>query len=631
MAAATFAILATIVGGGLWTAWSGRPVNINVRWRDGLSVDARVMLERRFRLAGASNQGETTWSYRLDDPSTSNIEALVLHEAVVDTAHLNRERFRPELSQDGARQAVAYALAVGALGGLLAFVLAGRRRDVASTRTQAEDAARKPRLNQIEDTAPDLAFTLDAPTSRGWAWSARVLLVSTPLLVPLCTAMWKTPFPIGETVGLLEDIDGTPFRDVGTFFDPEGRSWYRPLFHFTLWTAWRGTDQVVRAFDQIRVLELAAVIGLVVLFVRFLRPRALVEAAAAAFALMVLIGTPGLRDNLEVPMLMTLVGMPLGLAVWMLGEHRDRWWHSAVVVVLLLVAIGYKEQGLVIAPLVVAAWWMGAPGASGRTAAATVAATVAYLALRFGHTGNWPVFEQELGLLFDELSAADAVRRFGDAPYGMYAYNALATTANLLLSEPTRGRFAITSHALEGTIAPWEVNHVLSSLAASGLFAWWGTSVVRRDWSAGAWTRESRLAVATALAIASSGALGFMYSRDRLGGMAAVFYAASLYFAARLAAERARRARRLVPIALGLGALALSWQLRAVGTLEETRSRSEKNQREWIISLEQLRYDFADRPRYLSILEAMVEQGRDPGAARRAPYPDWARAWLGER
>jgi hypothetical protein len=64
-----------------------------------------------------------------------------------------------------------------------------------------------------------------------------VLALSLPLLLALCAAMWHSPYPISETVGILEDVDVSP----NSFFDPRVRSWYRPLFHLSFYTFWQAT------------------------------------------------------------------------------------------------------------------------------------------------------------------------------------------------------------------------------------------------------------------------------------------------------------------------------------------------------------------------------------------------------
>ena len=46
-----------------------------------------------------------------------------------------------------------------------------------------------------------------------------------------------------------------------------------------------------------------------------------------------------------------IVGMPLIVLVWILLQRVPRWWHAPAIVALTLVAIGFKEQGLVIVPV----------------------------------------------------------------------------------------------------------------------------------------------------------------------------------------------------------------------------------------------------------------------------------------
>ena len=167
---------------------------------------------------------------------------------------------------------------------------------------------------------------------------------------------------------------------------------------------------------------------------------------------------------------------------------------------------------------------MGAPGATGTTAAAIVAVTAVYLALRFSTSGSWPAFVQDVGYGFTMLSPDEATTRFGTFPILMYAYNMIVTLTNILFSEPTAGVFTIMRDLQEGELTAWEVNHLLSSAVLTGLLVWWGVRAVRRDRGA-PWSVESRVCVATVIAVAASAALGFNYTRDRLGGMAAVFYA----------------------------------------------------------------------------------------------------------
>src|SRR5262249_55285615 len=272
-----------------------------------------------------------------------------------------------------------------------------------------------------------------------------------------------------------------------------------------------------------KLIEIAAVAGLMALFIWYVRPRTFIDAAAAAFAIAVLVGTPGFRDNLELPLIYTTVGMPLLLIVWILLERGHRAGHLPIILPLSILAVGFKEQGLVIVPVVLAAWWTGAPGARRATAVAIVVMTTIYLAIRLSSSGSWPAFVQDVGYGFTTLSPDEATTRFGTFPLAMYAYNVAVTVMNVLFSEPTAGVFTIVRHARSGELAAWEINHLISSAALTVLILWWGVGALRRNRGT-PWTLESRVFIATVIAIAASGALGFNYTRDRLGGMAIVFY-----------------------------------------------------------------------------------------------------------
>jgi len=469
--------------------------------------------------------------------------------------------------------------------------------------------------------------------SRTW-WTAAVFAVSAPLVVTLMRVLWRTPYPISETVALLEDVD----TSASFLVDPARRTYYRPLYHLTWMALWRGTGSLDSALVLFKAIEVAAVGGLIALLIWHLRPRTPIAAAAATFAVAVLVGTPGFRDNLELPLIYTTVGMPLLLIVWILVEREHRWWHTPAILTLTILAIGYKEQGLVIVPVVLAAWWMGAPGASRTTSAAIVVATAVYLAIRFSTSGAWPGFAQDVGYGFTLLSPDQATTRFGPFPVAMYAYNVVVTMANILFSEPTSGVFSIVRDLRSGEVAAWEINHVISSAVLTALIVWWGVRVLRADLNtqnpnpkSTPWSVESRVFVATVIAVAASAALGFNYTRDRLGGMAAVFYALAAYYAVRAAAERLVDAPRRLVISMGvvLVLLASAWQLRTIGTVEHARLTAFKDRREWITNLQRRRVEFAKRAPYLRVLNAMIDQGTTPSVPRPTAMPEWARSVIG--
>lgn len=483
---------------------------------------------------------------------------------------------------------------------------------------------------------------MSGPSERRSAnvWLVAAFLTSTPLLLALGHGMWVMPYPISETVSLLQTAgvmgeasapsDAWIDPTVRSFFDPAVRAWYRPLYHLTWYTFWQSTGSLEATLFLFKALEVGLVILLAGLLLWRLRPSTFVEYAAASFAVAVLVGMPGFRENLELPLPMTLIGMLLALVVWMLIERESRAWHAPVIVVLTIIAIGYKEQGLVLLPVIVAAWWTGAPGASRTTTLVTTALGVAYLIFRVTTAGSWPLFAQDVGLGFVTIPAGVASERFGSFPVWVYAYNGMSTVANILFSEPTGGVFMIVRGLVYGQTIPWHINHLLSSMALTGLVIWWGIGVWKRD-PPRTWSPESRVLAATFVAIVASGALSFNYSRDRLGGMAVAFYAIASYYAVRAAADRAMRASRgvMVGASLGLLLLAAGWHIRALGTVENARIDAAKIQREWIADPQARRTEFANQPGYVRILEAMIAQGLEPLPPRPFAYPAWVFTLLG--
>jgi hypothetical protein len=323
--------------------------------------------------------------------------------------------------------------------------------------------------------------------------------------------------------------------------------------------------------------------------------------------------------------------MPLAFLVWILVNREPRAWHGPLIIALTVIAIGFKEQGLVLVPVVVVACWTAAPGASRGIAAAAVSTAAAYVIVRLSATGTWEVFEQDIGLGFTELNRFDAAARFGDFPYWMYAYNSISTISNVLFAEPTRGVFRIVHAAVDSSLEPWHLIYLGSSTLLTTLIIWWGIRGVKGALRS-QWSLEPRLFVVFIVVLLASGVLSFNYSRDRLGGMVVIFYAAAAFFAVRAAAARMSRWPQplFVAVTLAMGLVAAGWQIRAIATVEWALAHSRGNQREWFVVLSERRVNFARRATYMRIMESMVAQGTDPAAPRPARYPEWVHRVLGQ-
>jgi hypothetical protein len=476
-------------------------------------------------------------------------------------------------------------------------------------------------------SASDTAHDANA-TERAHLWVASLAATSATILVLLCLSLWRTPYGISETVALLEDVDqNSPWH----FFDLQN-VYVRPFFYLTLSTIWHTAASVDAALGLFTALHMASVAALVVLFFISLRPRTRLDAAAAVIAAAVLMGSAAFRENLEnLPLNQMMVVMVLAMAVWVIVERPAGPRHGPAIVLLTVLAIGFKEQGLIIAPIVVTAALLGAPGVSRRTALAVVAVSAGYALLRLWYAPSWAQFPQEVGFGVAVMRPAEAAARFGASPLGIYAYNVAAGVASLLFAEPTGGVFRVLPHVLEGRWAAWEINNVASSVALTAVTLWWGWHAIRRGADGGP-SSDGRLAAVTLVAVAGSALLGFAYTRDRMGGVALIFYALAAFRAVRYAADRASHATGAPLLAAGvvLMLLAASWQVRAIGTIEYSRQTASRHQREWIIGLQRRRVDFADRPVYLRTLEAMIEQGTAPATSDRT-YPPWFVNWVGER
>jgi hypothetical protein len=483
------------------------------------------------------------------------------------------------------------------------------------------DAAMTPRVNAGE-------------TTRAWAWTFAAGALVLPPLVILCWTLWQAPYPLSEAVSLFEDVAQRP---VSSFIVPT-TSYYRPLFYVALSTLWHGAGSVERALALIKVLlHILPLSALVVAFIAHLRPRSALDAAAALVATAVLIGSPGLLDNLELPLSYTLVGMPIAVIISMLLEHDppstihhrpSRMWHGPLILALTIVAVGFKEQGLVVVPVIVLAWWMGAPGAGRGTVVQITILAVAYVIFRLAYRGAWPLFEQDVGFGFARLSSTEAAQRFGAFPLWIYAYSSLSTIANVLFAEPTDGTFRFVRAWVENQSQPWHFVYLLSSVATTTLIAWWGINVLRRSPR----SPESRVVMALGISLLACGVLSFDYSRPRLGGMAVPFYALAAYHAIRWVARRAAVSRRVAAglMTAALIVLATAWQARAAYTIEFTRQRSVSAHREWLTDLSRRRANFAGRDMYLQTMDAMTEQGTARRPIPRVRYPKWMLNLLGE-
>ena len=63
---------------------------MHVRWADSVDAALRTTLEQSLGLVRAEYVGETTWGYRLPDPSPDRLRTIANHAMVEDTHGFDR-------------------------------------------------------------------------------------------------------------------------------------------------------------------------------------------------------------------------------------------------------------------------------------------------------------------------------------------------------------------------------------------------------------------------------------------------------------------------------------------------------------------------------------------------------------
>jgi hypothetical protein len=98
---------------------------IRIRWRDGVTVERRAELERRFRLVNP-NPHEDRLSYDLLDTRRSNIEAIVRERDVYDTDVIRQRDFTlpPDYPYGKSWMWIAYRIPVLRMPGVVQTMVA---------------------------------------------------------------------------------------------------------------------------------------------------------------------------------------------------------------------------------------------------------------------------------------------------------------------------------------------------------------------------------------------------------------------------------------------------------------------------------------------------------------------------
>jgi hypothetical protein len=233
-------------------------------------------------------------------------------------------------------------------------------------------------------------------------------------------------------------------------------------------------------------------------------------------------------------------------------------------------------------------WLVGMRGFSRRGVVAVTGLLAAYLVLRFFYLGSGTptLIERSAGFGLRQLGTDELVSRFGEWPYGFYAYNIVSSLLSVLFAEPRAGVWTIPAEFMGGRITVGTLMNVVSSTLTTMLIVWF---FVKR---LPAWRRREFQSadqiVLVALAVLCANALmSYAYTKDEIMSPAGAFYAVAAFVAVRDAlqwASRPDRGRNMTVAVLGvvLAVSASGWGLRSMGLHYQMQAIALSDRNEWV-------------------------------------------------
>lgn len=393
--------------------------------------------------------------------------------------------------------------------------------------------------------------------------------------------LWM-PIQVSDSLGELLDAQQTAStRDAFTSkFGTEG--YLRPLRIAqikALFDLAQG-EQYQLAFRGFHALLILVALWL---FIRVLRVSTQADAAAAAFATVVLIGLHTFRGAVQesFPINHFLEMMVAALAALNLARSRGGPLVDAAAVVIFVAAALTLESGLLVWVVVAAAWMVGWRGVSARGLAVMTVCLCGYLYLRFAYlsTGVPELAERSSGYWLEILDRDEIQARFGDQPLRFYTYNVVTSVMSVLFSEPQSGVFESARNVMESRPLPRVAIPVITSLATTALIVW--TAV--RAWRGRRLDDTARFIAVFAAVLLANAALSFSYTKDEIISPAGAFYALAAFAVMRevlVTSDSWTPARRVACMAI-LCALSVGWTFRSLGVHALLRTQAVKHQNDW--------------------------------------------------
>lgn len=382
-------------------------------------------------------------------------------------------------------------------------------------------------------------------------------------------SLLRIPIQVPDSLVVMLQVQAAPSAALTNFVGEQG--FLRPIYmsQTRLLLDAAGGDHYFLVF---RGFHVALVVALFALFLSAARVRTAGDVAVFAFALLVLTGHHTFRGNVweSYPVNHYLEIAVLSLGALVLCQSRGGWWADILAGLLFLVASLTLESGLIVWVVVVVARVVGLRGVSWKGVAFVTTLLIGYFYLRFGYlgTGGPELVDRATGFGLGRLERDEVMARFANAPYILYAYNVLASTLSIFLSEPRGGTFEITRQWLAGEMTPSAVVSLVSSMIATGLLVWFAVRRYR-DWLAVRFDAADQIVLVSLAVTAANAAISYGYVKDEIMSTAGVFYALAVFATTRFAIARFTEVPRRALVSVALSALLLTasttWAIRATG------------------------------------------------------------------
>jgi hypothetical protein len=462
---------------------------------------------------------------------------------------------------------------------------------------------------------------------------AAVFVLAAILASAMAFDLWRMPVQVSDALGEILAAQASPsvaqsFRNAAgatSYLRPLRIAQIKALFDLS-----RGNYRL--AYRGFHVLLL---VSLVLLFARALRVESSLDAAAAAFALTVLIGLHTflgfvreafpINHFLEIAVL-TLVALNLTLS-------RGGIWADALAAMTFACAALTLESGVLVWVVIAAAWVCGCRGVSTRGVVVMTAMLGGYFLLRFWylHTGVPGLTERATGFLLERLEPSEIQQRFGDAPLIFYAYNVGASLLSVLFAEPREGVFTAVREWMRSDVQPRVYLAVLSSASLTLLMVWAALRWWRQPARLG---RPERVALIGAVVLLANAALSFAYTKDDIMALGGVFYALIAYAAMRTVLERARTLGPVTTVVVSAAVLvvASAWAMRASGVHHVTNEHAFRTRNDWaeLPMAWQREGRWPTTPEPLAVIERLRADALDAPVPNPQLAPEWRSRWYGD-